>query len=63
MTKLLDILEDFCYVRKYKYSRIDGTMNFEDRQGQVSIGCLRWHMIWNSSWRASMTKIDALETL
>ena len=35
MTKLLDILEDFCYLRKYKFSRIDGSMDFETRQAQV----------------------------
>ena len=35
MTKLLDILEDFCYLRKYKYSRIDGSTSFEDRQEQI----------------------------
>lgn len=37
MTKLLDILEDFCYLRKYRFSRLDGSMKFEDRQVQVII--------------------------
>lgn len=37
MTKLLDILEDFCAIRQYKYSRIDGSMKLEDRQAQVRV--------------------------
>ena len=35
MTKMLDIIEDFCYMRKYSFSRIDGTMKVPDRQEMV----------------------------
>ena len=36
-TKQLDILQDICYIRDYKYSRIDGDMKFAERQIQVSL--------------------------
>lgn len=31
MSRLLDILEDYCYFRGYEYSRIDGSTDHEDR--------------------------------
>lgn len=31
MSRLLDILEDYCFFREYKYSRIDGSTSHEDR--------------------------------
>jgi SWI/SNF-related matrix-associated actin-dependent regulator of chromatin subfamily A member 5 len=31
MSRLLDILEDFCYLRDYEYCRIDGSTDHEDR--------------------------------
>ena len=31
MTRLLDILEDFCTIRNYKFTRIDGSSDFEER--------------------------------
>lgn len=31
MSRLLDILEDYCYFRLYEYSRIDGSTSHEDR--------------------------------
>lgn len=31
MSRLLDILEDYCYLRDYEYSRIDGSTAHEDR--------------------------------
>ncbi|XP_046842317.1 lymphoid-specific helicase-like [Xenia sp. Carnegie-2017] len=34
-TKQLDILQDICYIRDYKYSRIDGDMKFAERQIQI----------------------------
>ncbi|EEA05878.1 SNF2 family N-terminal domain-containing protein [Cryptosporidium muris RN66] len=36
MARILDILEDFCYMRKYKYCRIDGNTSTEDRDTQIS---------------------------
>lgn len=36
MTRMLDILEDYCYWRMYEYCRLDGSTPHEDRQ--VSIG-------------------------
>lgn len=31
MSRLLDILEDYCFLRDYEYSRIDGSTSHEDR--------------------------------
>lgn len=31
MSRLLDILEDYCYLRDYQYCRIDGSTSHEDR--------------------------------
>lgn len=31
MSRLLDILEDYCYLRDYEYCRIDGSTSHEDR--------------------------------
>eukprot|EP00948_MAST-09A_sp_MAST-9A-sp1_P003870 g3870.t1 len=31
MTRLLDILEDFCTIRNYGYTRIDGSSDYEER--------------------------------
>jgi len=35
MTKMLDIIEDFCYLRHFSYSRIDGTMKVPERQEMI----------------------------
>lgn len=35
MTRLLDILEDYCLFRGYKYCRIDGDTSGEDRESQI----------------------------
>lgn len=32
----MDILEDYCIMRNYGYSRLDGQMNIADRQEEVS---------------------------
>lgn len=34
-TGLLDILEDYCAMRKYKYCRLDGSTELEDRETQI----------------------------
>ena len=31
MSRVLDILEDYCYFRDYEYCRIDGSTSHEDR--------------------------------
>ncbi|KAK7139836.1 hypothetical protein R3I94_012469 [Phoxinus phoxinus] len=31
MTSILDILMDYCYLRGYEYSRLDGSMSYSDR--------------------------------
>ena len=41
MTKILNIMEDFCHLRKYSYCRLDGAMKVEDRKEQV--GIKMWH--------------------
>ncbi|XP_066926752.1 lymphocyte-specific helicase-like isoform X2 [Clytia hemisphaerica] len=35
MTTMLDIIGDYCGIRGYKYSRIDGTMGIKDRQQMI----------------------------
>eukprot|EP00501_MAST-03F_sp_TOSAG23-6_P000305 GSMAST32.ASY1.ANO1.312.1 assembled CDS len=35
MTRLLDILEDYCSIRDYSYCRIDGNTTGDDRQEQI----------------------------
>jgi len=35
MTKMLDILGDYLAMKKWKYSRLDGSMNFIDRQANI----------------------------
>lgn len=36
MTKVLDILEDYCIWRKYEYCRLDGQTAHEDRQASIN---------------------------
>ncbi len=36
MTMMLNILEDYCDMRKYKFGRLDGSMKLADRQQQVN---------------------------
>lgn len=36
MTRLLDILEDYCMWRNYQYCRLDGSTPHEDRQVQIT---------------------------
>ncbi|GAX14112.1 SWI/SNF-related matrix-associated actin-dependent regulator of chromatin subfamily A member 5 [Fistulifera solaris] len=35
MTRVLDILEDFMFMRGYQYCRIDGNTNYDDRESQI----------------------------
>ena len=35
MTKMLDILGDYCNLKKWKFYRLDGSMNFIDRQDNI----------------------------
>ncbi|CUM67306.1 uncharacterized protein PRCAT00004999001 [Priceomyces carsonii] len=35
MSRLLDILEDYCYLRDYEYCRIDGSTSHEDRTDAI----------------------------
>ena len=35
MTKMLDILGDYCNYKKWKFCRLDGSMNFIDRQANI----------------------------
>ncbi|KAK6617714.1 hypothetical protein RUM43_013942 [Polyplax serrata] len=36
MTRMLDILEDYCFWKGYKYCRLDGNTSHEDRQRQIN---------------------------
>jgi len=35
MTRMLDILEDYCLYREYKYCRIDGNTSGDDRENGI----------------------------
>jgi len=35
MARILDILEDYCWLRGYQYCRIDGQTSYEDRDRQI----------------------------
>jgi SWI/SNF-related matrix-associated actin-dependent regulator of chromatin subfamily A member 5 len=35
MTRMIDILEDYCQYRQYGYCRIDGNTSGEDREAQI----------------------------
>merc|ERR1719245_2273041 len=35
MTSMLDILGDYCNFKKWKFCRLDGSMNFVDRQANI----------------------------
>ena len=35
MTSMMDIIEDYCILRNYGYSRLDGSMKVTDRQDEV----------------------------
>ncbi|KAJ7387931.1 hypothetical protein OS493_001283 [Desmophyllum pertusum] len=35
MTRMMDILEDYCILRNYGYSRLDGQMKMSDRQEEI----------------------------
>lgn len=37
MTSILDLLMDYCYLRGFQYSRLDGTMSYADREENVSV--------------------------
>ena len=36
MTKMLDVIGDFCDVKQWNYSRLDGTMNSLERQANIN---------------------------
>ncbi|KAK7901549.1 hypothetical protein WMY93_018318 [Mugilogobius chulae] len=36
MTSILDLLQDYCYLRDYQYSRLDGTMAYADREENIT---------------------------
>ena len=37
MTTVLDILEDYCNMRGYKYCRIDGSTDIKSRESQIDV--------------------------
>lgn len=42
MTKMLDILTDYCYLRKIDYCRLDGSFSVQDRKEQVYLCIVVW---------------------
>ncbi|XP_066549670.1 lymphoid-specific helicase isoform X3 [Amia ocellicauda] len=36
MTSILDIIMDYCYLRDYKYSRLDGSMSYTEREDNMN---------------------------
>ena len=37
MTKMLDLIEDFCHVRRHEYCRLDGETDVHTRGEQVTL--------------------------
>ncbi|KAK3777842.1 hypothetical protein RRG08_038090 [Elysia crispata] len=37
MTRLLDLIEDYCQIRKYDFCRLDGATNIEDRKENMEV--------------------------
>ena len=37
MTRVLDILEDYCHMRSYEYCRIDGQATYEEREEAIDV--------------------------
>lgn len=46
MTSILDILMDYCYLRGFQYSRLDGTMSYSDRAENVSFETTSSADVW-----------------
>uniref|UniRef100_A0A3Q4AZA8 Proliferation-associated SNF2-like protein n=1 Tax=Mola mola TaxID=94237 RepID=A0A3Q4AZA8_MOLML len=42
MTSILDILMDYCFLRGFQYSRLDGSMSYADREENVSQFTVGW---------------------
>eukprot|EP00730_Choanoeca_flexa_P005313 TRINITY_DN11924_c0_g1_i3.p1 TRINITY_DN11924_c0_g1~~TRINITY_DN11924_c0_g1_i3.p1 ORF type:complete len:814 (+),score=277.19 TRINITY_DN11924_c0_g1_i3:2061-4502(+) len=36
MTKMLDVLQDYCWLRDYKFSRLDGSVSYQDREQAIT---------------------------
>jgi SNF2 family DNA or RNA helicase len=36
MTKVLDILQDYCWLRSFGFCRLDGGVSYEDREAQIA---------------------------
>ncbi|BFZ13495.1 hypothetical protein BsWGS_16534 [Bradybaena similaris] len=36
MTRMLDLIEDFCYIRKYDFCRLDGSTRVDDRRDSMN---------------------------
>lgn len=50
MTMMLDILMDYCYLRGFKFSRLDGSMSYSDREENVSTCTCLLNLILNSAF-------------
>ncbi|CAG5134454.1 unnamed protein product, partial [Candidula unifasciata] len=37
MTRMLDLIEDFCYIRKYDFCRLDGSTHVDDRRDSMNV--------------------------
>ncbi len=59
MTSILDILMDYCYLRGYEYSRLDGSMSYTDRDENVSSSLL----VKANSHHLTVSKLFSLKFL
>lgn len=57
MTSILDILMDYCYLRGYQYSRLDGSMKYADREENV---CLFLVQLTATIFTSSVTSVLAM---
>lgn len=60
MTRLLDILEDYCIIRGHKYCRIDGNTSYDDREVRTASHAERGWLLHDAFFlRAAQNAIDS----
>lgn len=64
MVTILDLIVDYCYLRGFEYSRLDGGMSYADREKNVSIFSSLGDtehfeaVVWIKNWQSSGASVD-----
>lgn len=53
---MLDILMDYCYLRHFKFSRLDGSMSYSEREENVSRCTCTLSILGNSACSVTLAK-------